>query len=75
MNLDRESISKLLLLSDAEFEKVLREIAKEAGIDAENLVINKSDITKIRTFLSFAGDDDIARLLGQFGGKNNGTGR
>ena len=75
MNLDRESLSKLLLLSDTEFEKVLREIAKEAGIDAENLVISRSDIARIRSFLSLAGDDDIARLLGQFGGKNNGTGR
>ncbi len=71
MNFDRESLIKLLKLSDTELEKILRELAKEAGADTENLVITKSDIAKIRAFLTFAGDDEIARLMSQFGGKKN----
>ena len=42
---------------------------KEAGIPAEKLNIGKGDVLKIRAFLSMASDDDIARLISQFGGK------
>lgn len=69
MNFDKKSLSKLLTLNDEELEQVLRDIAKEAGVNAENLAISKSDILKLRTFLSMASDDEIARLLSQFGGK------
>ena len=69
MNFDKKSLSKLLTLNDEELEQVLRDIAKEAGVNAENLAISKSDILKLRTFLSMASDDEIARLLSQFGGE------
>ncbi len=69
MNFDKKSLSKLLTLNDEELEQVLRDIAKEAGVNAENFAISKSDILKLRTFLSMASDDEIARLLSQFGGK------
>ena len=69
MNFDKKSLSKLLALSDEELIKVLKEIAKETGINTENLNISKNDIMKIRAFLSVASEDDILKLLSRFGGK------
>lgn len=69
MNFDKNSLSKLLSLSDEELIKVIKDIAKEAGVDSENLKIGRGDIMKIRAFLSMASDDDIAKLLTRFGGK------
>ena len=68
MNFDKNSLSKLIKLNDDELGKVIKEIAKEAGVGDENFTISKTDITKIRTFLTFASDDQIASLLKQFGG-------
>ena len=70
MNFDKKSLSKLLSLTDEELTKVLKDIAKESGINPNNLNIGKADIMKIRAFLSIASEDDIARLLSRFGGKN-----
>ena len=69
MNFDKKSLSKLLALSDEELIKVLKEIAKETGLNTENLNISKNDIMKIRAFLSVASEDDILKLLNRFGGK------
>lgn len=69
MNFDKKSLSKLLALSDEELIKVLKEIAKETGINTENLNISKNDIMNIRAFLSVASEDDILKLLNRFGGK------
>jgi hypothetical protein len=69
MNFDKNSLNKLRSLSDEELIKVLKDIAKEAGIDSENLKIGKGDVMKIRAFLSVASDDDIAQLITRFGGQ------
>lgn len=69
MNFDKSSLAKLLSLSDEELIKVIKNIAKEAGVDTGNLNIGRGDVIKIRAFLSMASDDDIAKLLTRFGGK------
>jgi hypothetical protein len=69
MNFDKSSLAKLLSLSDEELIKVIKDIAKEAGVDTGNLNIGRGDVIKIRAFLSMASDDDIAKLLTRFGGK------
>lgn len=69
MNFDKNSLSKLLKLNDDELGKVIKEIAKEAGVGDENFTVSKSDLAKIRTFLTFASDEQIASLLKQFGGQ------
>ena len=69
MNFDKKSLDKLRTLSDEELVKVLKDIAKEGGINPDTLKIGKSDILKIRMFLSMAGEDDIANLISKFGGK------
>ena len=38
-------------------------------MDPETLKIGKAEIMKLRAFLSMASDDEIARLIAQFGGK------
>ena len=69
MNFDKKSLDKLRTLSEEELVKVLKDIAKEGGINPDTLKIGKSDILKIRMFLSMAGEDDIANLISKFGGK------
>lgn len=72
MNFDRKSLSKLINMSDAELEAMLVEIGNEAGVDMKKIKIGKGDLAKIRTFLTFASDDDISKILGQLRGKENG---
>lgn len=71
MNFDKNSLSGLLKLNDNELEAVIREIAAEAGVD-KSIEIKRSDILKIRSFLSVAAEEDIVQLLERFGGKRNG---
>ena len=69
MNFDKKSLSKLSKLSDEELTSVIKELAYEAGVGGENFNVSKNDLMKIRTFLAFATDEQIASLLSQFGGK------
>ena len=71
MNFDKNSLSKLSKLSDDELTAIIKELALEAGVGGEKFHVSKSDLGKIRTFLTFATDEQIASLLKQFGGKNN----
>ena len=68
MNFDKKSLSKLLSLSDEDLTKVLKDIAREGGVNTSNLNISKADIMKIRAFLAMANEDDIAQLISRFGG-------
>lgn len=69
MNFDKKSLSKLSKLSDEELTSVIKQLAYEAGVGDKNFNVSKSDLVKIRTFLTFATDEQIASLLKQFGGK------
>ena len=64
MNFDRNSLTKLLALPDAELEAVINDIA---GVDSK-INIKKSDLNKLRALLSVASEEDIARLIKHFGG-------
>ena len=68
MNFDKQSIKNLLRMTDCELEAIIREIAAESGVD-KSIEIKKSDIIKIRSFLSIAAEEDIVQLLERFGGK------
>ncbi len=68
MNFDKNSISKLLSMSDAELEAVITEIASEAGIK-DQIKIGKRDLAKVRAFLSIATEEDVAKLIQGLGGK------
>lgn len=67
MNFNREALTKLLALDDESLKKVLTEIAREAGVDPSSLNVSDTDISKLRSVLSIASNDDIAAFLSQFG--------
>ncbi|MBR2381733.1 MAG: hypothetical protein IKA84_04505 [Clostridia bacterium] len=69
MNFDKKALKKLSKLSDDELTAVIKELALEAGVGDANFNVSKNDLTKIRTFLTFATDEQIASLLSEFGGK------
>lgn len=68
MNFDRDSLKKLLALGDEELAQILREIAAESGIDTSSITLGKAEISKLRTVLSLASDEDISRMIGGLGG-------
>ena len=67
MNFDKKSLSKLIALPDSELEAVIVDIAREAGVDG-NINVKKSDLDKLRAFLSVASEEDILTLINRFGG-------
>ena len=67
MNFDKNSLSELLKLSDDKLKEVIKDIAKEAGVENE-ITVSTKDIAKIRALLSIASEDDINRLISRFGG-------
>ena len=71
MNFNREALTKLLALDDESLKKVLSEIAREAGVDQSSFNIRDTDISKLRSVLSIASNDDIAAFLSQFGKGGN----
>lgn len=74
MNFNRDALTKLLALDDESLKKVLAEIANEAGVDPSSFNVSSADISKLRSVLSIASNDDIAAFIAQFGkgGKLNG---
>ncbi len=74
MNFNREALTKLLALDDESLKKVLSEIALEAGVDPSSFSIRDTDISKLRSVLSIASNDDIAAFLSQFGKGGNSNG-
>ena len=69
MNFDKEALSKLAKLSNEELRVILQKIAAESGVDTSNIKISDSDLSHLRAFLSMANEDDVARLIAQFGGQ------
>lgn len=72
MNFDKRSLDRLISLDDAELSQIIREIAAEAGVDASGISLGEAELKKLRTFLSLASADDIARLISGLGGGKNG---
>ena len=74
MNFNRDALTKLLALDDESLKKVLAEIAAEAGVDPSSFNVSSADISKLRSVLAIASNDDIAEFIAQFGkgGKLNG---
>lgn len=75
MQIDRESLNKLLSMNDRQLSMIINKIAAESGIDPATLNMNTKDINSIRNALSSATDEDLRRLTEQFGdlkGKKGG---
>lgn len=72
MTLDRNAVEKLLALNDRQLTLVIRKLTAEAGIDPALIQITPSNIQALRTALSMATDEDLARASEQLSklGKN-----
>ena len=76
MTLDRNAVEKLLALNDRQLALVIRKLTAEAGIDPSLIQITPANITALRTALSMATDEDLARASEQLAKlkKNGGEG-
>lgn len=61
MQLDRNTISRMLELDDAALWQAITLIGKEAGFDLSKHKISDSEMAKLRKALSGATDEDIRR--------------
>lgn len=75
MTLDRNAVNKLLALNDKQLALVIKKLTAEAGIDPSLFQINTSNIQALRTALSMATDEDLARASEQLAAMKKDGGR
>ncbi len=69
MNLDRNSLNRLLSLNDLQLKAVMEKLARDSGLDLSEFNISPADIGSVRTALSGASDSDIEKIAEQLKGK------
>lgn len=62
MQIDRQSLEKLLTLNDRQLKMVITKLAADSGIDPASFNINTNDVNSIRRALSSASDADLSRI-------------
>ena len=68
MNLDQNSIQRLLSLNDAQLRLVLKKLAAENGIDLSGFSLGAAELAQLRTMLSMATPEQVQQLLTRFSG-------
>ena len=66
MEINRDSINRLLSLNDRQLKSIIQSLAKESGIDPADFNIDSNSIVSIRSALSGASDEDLRRLAEQY---------
>ena len=66
MQLDRDSLNKLLSLNDRQLSAVIGRLASENGIDLSAFSIDPKDIQALRSALQSATDADLERVRQQY---------
>ena len=66
MQIDRDSIDKLLTLNDRQLKLIIQRLASESGIDPAQFNIDPKSIASIRSALSGASDEDLKRIAEQY---------
>lgn len=66
MEINRESIDKLLSLNDWQLKMIIQKIAAESGIDPSQYNIDTNSIESIRRALSTATDEDLLEIAEQY---------
>lgn len=76
MTLDRNAVEKLLALNDKQLMLVIKKLTAEAGIDPSLIQFTPANVQALRTALSMATDEDLARAGEQLARmkKNGGEG-
>ena len=72
MQLDRNSLDRLLRLSDDQLRGVLGKLLVEYGVDVSRVPLQQMDMKALRAVLAAATDEDITRFLQSFGGSPQG---
>lgn len=72
MEINRDSINRLLSLNDRQLKSIIQNLAKESGIDPSDFNIDTDSIASIRTALTNAGDDDLKRIAEQYEANKKG---
>ena len=72
MQLDRNSLDRLLRLNDDQLRGVLGKLLVEYGVDVSRVPLGQMDMTALRSVLSAATDEDISRFMQMFGGNPQG---
>ena len=72
MKLDKATLDMILKLPDDQLILIIQKLAREKGININNLNISREQLSALRKALSGATDADIARateILGGYGKK------
>lgn len=62
MQLDRNTLEKLLSLSDRQLSAVIERLGNEYGIDLSSFQLNPGDLDGIRSAIRTMSDADLLRL-------------
>lgn len=66
MEINRDSINRLLSLNDRQLKSIIQSLAKDSGIDPADFNIDSNSIVSIRSALSNASDEDLRRIADQY---------
>ena len=72
MQLDRNSLDRLLRLNDDQLRGVLGKLLVEYGVDVSRVPLQQMDMKALRAVLAAATDEDITRFMQMFGGNPSG---
>ncbi|MBQ8849700.1 MAG: hypothetical protein IJ011_05150 [Clostridia bacterium] len=72
MEINRDSINKLLSLNDRQLKSIIQNLAKESGIDPSEFNIDTESIESIRRALSGASDEDLKKVAEQYEANKRG---
>jgi len=61
MQIDRQSLEKLLTLNDRQLIAVINRLAADSGIDLSAFGVSSGDVKKLRSALGSATDEDLER--------------
>lgn len=70
MTLDKNTLEKLLNLPDESLILIIKRLAKEKGLNIEDLNIKKEQLDLLRKGLMNASDSDITHIMELFKDKN-----
>ncbi len=65
MQLDQKTLRRLLAMNDRQLTAVIRSLAENSGLDLGEFHIRPDDVHSIRSALSGATDEDLARAAEQ----------
>ena len=72
MEINRDSIDKLLNLNDRQLMAIIGNLARESGIDPAEFNIDPKSIDSIRCALRGASDDDLKKIAEQYEANKKG---